>query len=98
MRKTMKGLWKHSESIEKLRLSPFQNNRKLRWNLKNIIHNLRTKVYTDSLQKIVTLILWAFQSFLGTYHEVGALCFPVVSMDFSSFLIFAFKLLTSFGQ
>jgi hypothetical protein len=64
----------------KLRFSNLKNNGKLRWNLRRVIHYLRTKLYTDYLQKKVTTSLWA--SFM-------ALRVPVISIDFSSFLIFA---------
>jgi hypothetical protein len=59
------------------------------------MHYLRTKLYTDYLQKKITPILWAFRTFAG--GSFMALRVPVVSMDFSSFLILSIKHFTSFG-
>jgi hypothetical protein len=66
----------------KLRISTFKKNGKLKWNLRNFIHCLRTKIYTDDLQNKVLPSLWAFRVFAGT--SFMALRIPVVSMDFSS--------------
>jgi hypothetical protein len=65
--------------IMKLRISTFKNNGKLRWNLRIFIHYLRTKLYTDYLQK--KKVTPSPMAFAGT--SFMALRIPVVSMDFS---------------
>jgi hypothetical protein len=77
----------------KLRILTFKNNGKLRWDLRNFIHYLRIEITTE---KKVTPSMWAFRAFIGTYFM--ALQIPIVSMDFSSFLIFAIKHFTSFER
>jgi hypothetical protein len=61
------------------------------------MHYLKTKLYTDYLKKkLQRLGLWAYRAFAGT--SFMTLRIPVVSVDFSSFLIFAIKDLTCFGR
>jgi hypothetical protein len=54
--------------IEKLRLSTFEHNGKLRWNLKNFIH-LTSELYKNYWQKKITPNLWAYRAFGSTSHH-----------------------------
>jgi hypothetical protein len=79
--------------IEKLGLSTFENNEKLRWNVKNFIQYLRNELYTG---KKGTNKLGAFRAFART--SFMALQIPVVSMEFSSFWILSIKHFRSFAR
>jgi hypothetical protein len=78
--------------IMKLRISTFMNNGKLRWNLRNFIHYLRTKLYTDYLKKKLHPICGPFGPLLVP---------PSWSDEHPQFQwtseIFAIKHFTSFG-